>query len=98
MTLVGPHVGFDRALTDNDEQSLRGFAKLCERTGVTTITDLAVRLQPDTVDAMLRITAEGRFTVRIVPLGNLIRASQQKTWHRVFGVPTRHVESGPVQA
>ena len=68
MTPVGPHVGFDRALTDCDEPGLRAFAKLCVRTGVTTITDLAARLTDDGVDMMLRVTGEDKFPARIVPL------------------------------
>ena len=49
MTPVGVHVGFNRSLTDSDEQGLRDFAKLCVRTGVTTITDLAARLDDEGV-------------------------------------------------
>jgi predicted amidohydrolase YtcJ len=67
MTPVGPHVGFDRSMTDCDEQGLRAFAKLCVRTGVTTITDLAARLTDDGVDMMLRVTSEATFPARIMP-------------------------------
>jgi predicted amidohydrolase YtcJ len=68
MTPVGPHVGFDRAMTDCDEPGLRDFAKLCVRTGVTTITDLAARLTDESVEMMLRVTGEKTFPARIVPL------------------------------
>ncbi len=68
MTPVGAHVGFDRALTDCDERGLRDYAKLCVRAGVTTSTDLAARLTDDSVDMMLRVTAEAKFPARIVPL------------------------------
>ncbi len=68
MTPVGPHVGFDRNLTDCDEPGLRAFAKLCVRTGVTTITDLAARLTDEGVEMMLRVTGEASFPARIVPL------------------------------
>ncbi len=68
MTPVGPHVGFDRALTDCDERGLRDYAKLCVRAGVTTSTDLAARLTDDSVDMMLRVTGEDMFPTRIVPL------------------------------
>jgi len=67
MTPVGPHVGFDRIMTDCDEAGLRAFAKLCVRTGVTTITDLAARLTDDGVEMMLRVTGEDNFPTRIVP-------------------------------
>jgi predicted amidohydrolase YtcJ len=68
MTPVGAHVGFDRALTDCDERGLRDYAKLCVRAGVTTSTDLAARLTDDSVEMMLRVTAEAKFPARIVPL------------------------------
>lgn len=67
MTPVGPHVGFDRAMTDCDEPGLRAFAKLCVRTGVTTVTDLAARLTDDGVAMMLRVTGEDSFPARIIP-------------------------------
>ncbi|MEL7091690.1 MAG: amidohydrolase family protein, partial [Pseudomonadota bacterium] len=61
---VAPHVGFNRSATDADEEGLRAFAKLCVRTGTTTVTDLASRLEPDAVDMMLRVTGERRFPAR----------------------------------
>lgn len=68
MTPVGIHVGLNRSMTDSDERGLRDFARLCVRTGVTTITDLAARLEPDAVDTMLRVTGEASFPACIVPL------------------------------
>ncbi len=78
MTPVGPHVGFDRAMTDCDEPGLRAFAKLCVRTGVTTITDLAARLTDDGVAMMLRVTGEEQFPARIVPLRFFMGLSPQE--------------------
>ena len=68
MSPVGPHVGFDRAMTDCDEQGLRDYAKLCVRAGVTTCTDLAARLTDESVAMMLKVTSEDRFPARLVPL------------------------------
>ena len=68
MTPVGPFVDFERNMLDADEDGLRRFAKLCVRTGTTTITDLASRLDPDTVEMMLRVTGEIDYPARIVPL------------------------------
>ena len=68
MTPVGVHVGYERNMLDADETGLRNFAKLCVRTGTTTITDLASRMEPDGVEMMLRVTAENNFPARIVPL------------------------------
>lgn len=68
MTPVGVHVGFDRDLLACDERGLRDFGKLCVRSGVTTITDLAARLDDDATDMMLRVTAEDDYPARVVPL------------------------------
>ena len=68
MTPVGIHVGFDRSMTDCDEQGLRDYARLCVRAGVTTSTDLAARLTDESVSMMLRVTGEANFPACIVPL------------------------------
>ena len=68
MAPIGPHVGFDRSMTDCDEKGLRDYARLCVRAGVTTCTDLAARLTEDSVAMMLRVTGEDSFPARIVPL------------------------------
>jgi predicted amidohydrolase YtcJ len=68
MTPVGPHVGFERSLTDCDERGLRDYGKLCVRAGVTTCTDLAAQLTDDSVAMMLRVTGEESFPACIVPL------------------------------
>lgn len=68
MTPVGVHVDFERNMLDADETGLINFAKLCVRTGTTTITDLASRLDPDTVEMMLRVTSQDDYPARLVPL------------------------------
>lgn len=68
MTPVGIHVGFDRDMLACDEKGLRDFAKLCVRSGVTTVTDLASRISDESVKMMLAVTGEKRFPVRVVPL------------------------------
>ena len=68
MGQVGAHVGYAQALTDCDEPGLRAFAKLCVRQGVTTVTDLAAGLSPESVEMMLRVTGEERYPARVVPL------------------------------
>jgi len=68
MTPLGPHVGFERSLTDCDERGLRDYGKLCVRAGVTTCTDLAAQLTDDSVAMMLRVTGEESFPACIVPL------------------------------
>ncbi|MCP3969718.1 MAG: amidohydrolase [Rhodobacteraceae bacterium] len=65
---VARHVGFGRSVTDADEQGLRDFARLCVRSGTTTVTDLAARLEDEVVGMMLRVTGEERFPARVVAL------------------------------
>ncbi len=89
MTPVGVHVGFNRSLTDSDEQGLRDFGKLCVRTGVTTITDLAARLEDDGVESMLKVTGEPRYPVRVVPLKFFMGATAQETVDRVLELKER---------
>lgn len=68
MTPVGVHVGFDRDMLDADAGGLREFSRLCVRSGVTTATDLASRLQENTVAMATDITAKPDFPVRLVAL------------------------------
>lgn len=68
MAPVGEHVGFDREVLACDERGLRDFGKLCVRAGVTTVTDLAARLNDDVVDMMLRVTGEPHFPARVMAL------------------------------
>lgn len=68
MMPVGPHIGFNRTLLDADEPGLRNFAKLCVRSGTTTITDLASSLDDETLELMLRVTKEDNYPICLVPL------------------------------
>ncbi|MEX0280831.1 MAG: amidohydrolase [Arenibacterium sp.] len=67
-TPVAVHVGLGHSVTDADESGLRDFARLCVRTGTTTVTDLAARLDADAVAMMQRVTDEADFPVTVVPL------------------------------
>ena len=67
-TPVAAHVGMGHSVTDADEAGLRDFARLCVRTGTTTVTDLAAKLGPDAVSMLQRVTAENSFPVTLVPL------------------------------
>lgn len=66
MTLVGRHVGIDRATMAADEDGFRQFARMCVRKGVTTATDLGNYLRDDALQMMLRVTGEETFPTRIV--------------------------------
>lgn len=92
MMPVGPHVGFERSLLDADEEGVRNFAKLCVRTGTTTITDLASRMQPETVEMMLRVTAEDNFPICLVPLRFFMGLSPEELIEEVVSLKTRSTE------
>lgn len=68
MTPVSAHVGLSREVLACDERGLRDFAKLCVRAGVTTITDLAARMNDDAADMMVRVTGESDYPARVVAL------------------------------
>ena len=79
MTPVAALVGYDRTKADGDEDGLWDFARLCVRTGVTTVTDLAARLEPDGVAAMLRVTNDDKFPACVVPLKAFMGATAKDT-------------------
>ncbi|WP_195822597.1 amidohydrolase [Roseobacter sp. MH60115] len=66
MTPAGLHVGFGRDMLASDAAGMRAFGKLCVRSGVTTATDLAARLDEHAVKTMLRVIEEPRYPARIV--------------------------------
>ena len=49
------------------ESAIRSYAKVCQRAGVTTVTDLFSTLTDEDVTTLTRVTGEAQFPVRIVP-------------------------------
>ena len=68
MAAVAAEVGMDRGLLAADTAAMRAFSRLCVRKGVTTATDLAAPLTPESVAGMLQVTGEPGFPTRIVAL------------------------------
>ena len=91
-TPVGPFVGLDRSVTDADEMGLRDFAKLCVRTGTTTITDLASRLEDETVEMMEKVTGEDSFAARLVPLKFFMGQTPKEIVDRVVSLRGRSTD------
>ena len=89
MTPVGPFVGYERNMLDADDTGLRNFAKLCVRTGTTTITDLASRMDDDTVNMMLRVTSEASFPIRLMPFRFFLGLSSKELIKTVLALKTR---------
>ena len=92
MTPIGIHVGFNRSMTDSDEEGLIAFGKLCVRTGVTTVTDLAARLTDEGVEAMLRITGEKNYPTRVVPLKVFLGSTPKETVEFVISLKKKSTD------
>ena len=60
-------LGIDFRSLSQTEPAIRSYAKVCQRAGVTTVTDLFSTLTDDDVTTLTRITGEAQFPVRIVP-------------------------------
>ena len=61
-------LGVDKTVAGVDDATLRAFARLAVRAGVTTATDLAAMATDDDVQRMTRIAAEPGYPLRLVPL------------------------------
>lgn len=92
MAPVAGHVGLGRSVMAGDEKGLRDFARLCVRTGVTTATDLANQLQPDTLDMMLRATNDSNFPARIVPLRHFLGVAPKDLIEHVGALAKRSTD------
>ena len=68
ISIVGPHVGFDRDLLVCDGPGLRDFARLCVGKGVTTASDFANPLHDELVTMMDSVTGASDFPIRLVAL------------------------------
>lgn len=55
-----------RALTQS-EDALWSYGQVCQRAGVTTVTDLFATLDQADVDRLTHVTGQDRFPVRLVP-------------------------------
>ncbi len=60
-------VGFDFKKLSQEETSIWSYGKVANRVGVTTITDLFATIEGDALDTLLRVTADDKFPIRIVP-------------------------------
>lgn len=60
-------LGIDFRSLSQTEPAIRSYAKVCQRAGVTTVTDLFSTLTDDDVKTLTRVTGEDTFPVRIVP-------------------------------
>jgi predicted amidohydrolase YtcJ len=94
-------VGIDRAKAAGDEGSIRAFARLCVRKGVTTATDLATPITDAALEAMLRVTGAADFPIRYVPAlhvrGHTVEATIERAL-RIKALSTDRLRLGRVKA
>jgi predicted amidohydrolase YtcJ len=92
MAPVAAKVGLDRGLLAADTNALRAFSRLCVRKGVTTATDLAAPLTPESVAGLLAVTAEPGFPTRIVALLRQLAQSPQQLIERALELRDQSTE------
>lgn len=68
MGLLSIHVGLSKDFLNCDEAGLINFGRLCVRSGVTTVTDLAARLTDESVDVMQSVTGREDYPACVVSL------------------------------
>ena len=84
MAPVADEVGMDRGLLAADTDAMRAFSRLCVRKGVTTATDLAAPLTPESVEGMLQVTGTPGFPTRIVALLRQLAQTPQQLIDRAL--------------
>ena len=92
MAPVAAEVGMDRGLLAADTEALRAFSRLCVRKGVTTATDLAAPLTPESVAGMLQVTGEPGFPTRIVALLRQLAQTPQQLIDRALALRDQGTE------
>ena len=100
MAPVAAEVGMDRGLLAADTEAIRAFSRLCVRKGVTTATDLAAPLTPESVQGMLQVTGEAAFPTRIVALLRQLAQTPQQLIDRALalrGQSTERLRLGKVK-
>jgi len=66
MLPVMRRLGIDFRSLSQTEPAIRSYAKVCQRAGVTTVTDLFSTLTDEDITTLTRVTGEAQFPVRIV--------------------------------
>jgi len=74
------------------EKAMRNFAKTAQQVGVTTSTDLFSELPDEDVEALLKVTGEDDFQLRVVPALNGITSSADEVIKRVKELKSRSTE------
>ncbi|MFP5407201.1 MAG: amidohydrolase, partial [Gammaproteobacteria bacterium] len=92
MAPLSAKVGLDRGLLAADANALRAFSRLCVRKGVTTATDLAAPMTPESVEALLSVTEQPGFPTRMVGLLRFLGQSPQQLIDRALELKAQSTE------
>lgn len=93
-------LGIDFRSISQRESSIRSYAKVANRVGVTTVTDLFSEMQDDDLDVMLRVTGAPDFPLRIVPALGAMGATPDEIAARALtlrGLSTDKLRLGAVK-
>lgn len=73
-------------------ETLRTYAEICRRAGVTTATDLYSQMQDDDLETLIRVVAEPGFAVRIVPALAALGAAPEAIAQRALALRARSTD------
>jgi len=92
MAPIARQVGLDAGLLTADAEAVRAFSRLCVRKGVTTATDMAGSLTPESVAALRSVTGAHGFPTRIVALLRHLGQSPQQVVDRAVELREQSTE------
>ncbi len=100
-------LGIDFRALSQRESAIRSYAKVANRVGVTTVTDLFSQLEDDDLEIMLNVTGEPAFPLRIIPalgasgdlqaLANRARALRARSTDKVRLGAVKLMTDGSIQ-
>ncbi len=100
-------LGIDFRALSQRESAIRSYAKVANRVGVTTVTDLFSQLEDDDLEIMLNVTGEAAFPLRIIPalgasgdlqaLANRARALRARSTDKVRLGAVKLMTDGSIQ-
>ncbi len=100
-------LGIDFRALSQRESAIRSYAKVANRVGVTTVTDLFSQLEDDDLEIMLNVTGEAAFPLRIFPalgasgdlqaLANRARALRARSTDKVRLGAVKLMTDGSIQ-
>ena len=85
-------VGMDFRALSQGEDAMRTYADVCRLAGVTTVTDLYSTMEDEDLDAMLKVTNDPDFGLRIVPALGAAGAQPEKLATRALALKARSTD------